>query len=252
METNLDSLLVDLSQAAAIWLGLLVVAVSALAVLSAPGIRRRPDPADEPGGPTTPQEREARRYAEEVAVAAGRAAATAGRRRHEWLAAHDAVQAAWQAFDAVDNEARRLAAAALFPLPRTARTPAEFADRERYLHRAATAACRRREISVRQLSDALAHRNGWDPRRHPVEQQLVLCRVSRDRLLGTYRAVAAAERAAWQEAQRAAAAAASLREEAFAAAVRVAGLEPLAAADRAERTWRRASTAPRRPRLATR
>ncbi|HEX8627016.1 MAG TPA: hypothetical protein VF755_02455 [Catenuloplanes sp.] len=252
METNVDSVLVDLSQAAAIWLGLLVVAVSALALLSAPGMRRRPGAAADPGRPTTTREQEARRYAEEVAVAAGRAAVTARRRRLEWLATHDAVEAAWQAFDAIDNEARRLAAAAIFPLPRTARTPAEFADRERYLHRAATAACRRRELSVRQLSDALGHRNGWDPRRHPVEQQVVLCRVSRDHLLGAYRTVSAAERAAWHAAEVAAVAAASLREEALAAAVRAAGLEPLTAADRSALAWRGAPTARRRPRLATR
>ena len=105
-------------------------------------------------------------------MAAERSAVTARRRRDEWLRALEEVEASWRAYEAADAAARRVEAAAVLPEPRTPRTPAEYADRERYLHRAAMAACCRKELSVLQLSDALAHRNGWDPRRHPVEQEI--------------------------------------------------------------------------------
>lgn len=215
-----------------IWLALLVVAVLALVLLSAPSLRRPPGVSGDPApGPDTGsgidllgrspahEAEETRRYAGEVAVAAGRAAQTAQRRRAEWLAAQDAVEAAWQAFDRVDLANRRLGAAVAFPLDCIARTPAEFAERERYLHRAATAACRRKELPVSELVDALAHRNGWDPRRHPLEQEVAVVTVSRAHLLAAYRRAAATERSTWHLADVAAAAARSLRDEAFAAAV---------------------------------
>ena len=53
------------------------------------------------------------------------------------------------------------------------RKPGENADRQRYLHHAAIAACRNREISIAQLNDVLAHR-GWNPRLHPVVQEVAL------------------------------------------------------------------------------
>jgi hypothetical protein len=165
---------------------------------------------------------ELNRYAEEVTVAAERSAVTARRRRDEWLAAQEEAEAAWQAYEVADAAARRVTAAAVLPEPRTPRTPAEYADRERYLHRAAMAAATRQELSVLQLSDALANRNGWDPRRHPAEQEIVLRRAARDSLLTAHAAAAERERAAWRDAEVAAAAARSLREEAFAATSRTA------------------------------
>jgi hypothetical protein len=163
----------------------------------------------------------ASRYADEVAVAAERAVATAARRRSEWEHSQTAVDTTWQAFDDADRAARRAAAAVAFPVPQARRTPAEFADRERFLHRAAAAACRRHELSIGDLNDVIAHRNGWDPRRHPVEQEAVLRRAIRDRLYDAYREAVGRERTAWQTAEVAAAALSSLREEAFAARARV-------------------------------
>jgi hypothetical protein len=81
-------------------------------------------------------------------------------------------------------------------------------------------ACIHRRLSPLELSDALAHRNGWDPRRHPVEQEAVLQRVARDSLHERYRLAAQRESAAWQVANTATVAARSLREEAYAAAER--------------------------------
>ncbi|GIH05784.1 hypothetical protein Rhe02_38510 [Rhizocola hellebori] len=216
-----------LMQAAAIWLALLAVAVIALSVMVRRPAKRERLPEEQrvrgallKRARLTAQYEELNRFADEVSVAAQRAAATADRRRAEWLAAQGRVQIAWEAYTACDDQARRLTAAAAIPAPRTPSTPAEYAERERFLHRAAMAACSHRQLSPLDLSDALAHRNGWDPRRHPVEQEMVLRRVARDGLLETYHAAAQQESAAWQVANTATVAARSLREEAYLAADR--------------------------------
>lgn len=250
METVVQSVLPSVPQAAAIWLALLLTAVLAFVAVSAPALRRRANQEPVQPTPAHTDQSEALRYAEEVGVAARRAVATADRRRAEWLAAQDAVDAAWRAFDDADRAVRRLTAAAGFPVPRTPRTPAEFAARERHLHRSATAACRRRELSVRELSDVLAHRNGWDPRWHPVQQEVVLRRAAREHLLRTYHAASAAERSAWHAADLAAAAARSLQDEAWAAALRAPAPRPGPDADALSRPRR--AGASRRLRLAVR
>jgi hypothetical protein len=158
-----------------------------------------------------------RRFAEEVSVAAERASTTAQRARANWLAAVDEVEAAWAGFEEADSRTRRLAAAAALPEPATPKTPAEYVDRERYLHRAAVAAVGRGELSAMQLGDVLASRNGWDPRRHPVEQEMVFSRARWEAALAAYRAADGRERAAWRDAEMAALAAQSLRDEAYAA-----------------------------------
>ncbi|MFC4020868.1 hypothetical protein ACFOW4_23390 [Micromonospora sp. GCM10011542] len=224
MQIVLSAVLPEVPRAAAIWLSLLgVVAVAVAALLLRPG-RLRIDPGARIRRAAMPsqleqaqEERERTRYAQEVAVAAERATTTAQRRRAEWVAAQEAVEAAWQACEAAEADVRRLAAAAAMPLPRTARTPAEYVDRERYLHRSALDAYWRRELSVEQLSDIFAHRNGWDPRLHPVEQELVLRRAVRDNLAARQAEAREREQAAWRAAELAVAAARSLREEAYAA-----------------------------------
>jgi hypothetical protein len=202
-------------QAALVWMFLLLAVVVIAAAVALPGfvpedLPPRPDPADDA------------RYAEEVAVAADRAAATAARRRADWLAAQEEAAVAWAAYEAADAAGRRVAAAAAFPVPCPRRAPTEPADRERHLHRAATAACRRQELSIRQLNEALAHRGGWDPRLHPVEQDAVLARAAVQHRLAGHRAASERERAAWQAAEAAADALRSLRAEAR-AAVRAGG-----------------------------
>jgi hypothetical protein len=166
------------------------------------------------------------RYAEEVAVAAERATATVERHRERWLDALAGAEEAGRALDAVGAEVRRLAPAAPIPDPPSSRTPAEYADRERYLHRAAMLACARGRLSIFQLSDALAHRNGWDPRLHPACQEFVLHRAIRDHLAARQAAADERERAAWQAVRAAAVAADSLRQEAVAAAWRAHRLRP--------------------------
>ncbi|MGC4745468.1 hypothetical protein ACLQ28_07380 [Micromonospora sp. DT201] len=224
MQSILSTVLPDLSRAAVIWLSLLgVVGVAVSVLLLRPG-RLRLDPGARIRRAAMPsqleqahEEREQSRYAQEVAVAAARATTTAQRRRAEWVTAQEAVEAAWQAYEAAEAAVRRLGAAASMPLPRTAQTPAEYVDRERYLHRAALDAYWRRELSVEQLSEVFAHRDGWDPRLHPVEQELVLQRAIRDNLAARHAAAREQEQVAWRAAELAMAAARSLREEAHAA-----------------------------------
>ncbi|GAB3947527.1 hypothetical protein GCM10027614_42920 [Micromonospora vulcania] len=224
MQTVLSAFLPDMPRVAAIWLSLLgVVAVAVSALLVRPG-RLRLDPGARIRRAAMPsqleqvhQEREQSRYAQEVAVAAERATTTARRRRAEWIAAQETVETAWQAYELAEAALQRLGAASAMPLPHTAKTPAEYVDRERYLHRAALDAYWRRELSVEQLSDVFAHRAGWDPRLHPVEQELVLQRAIRDNLAARHVAAGEREQAAWRAAESAVVAARSLREEAYAA-----------------------------------
>ncbi|WP_320068611.1 hypothetical protein [Micromonospora sp. RTGN7] len=240
MDIVLYQFLVEVPLAAAIWSVLLVVALTVLTVLVARPERDRP--TDEPAPPAVDlaaQEAvDLRRYAEEVAVAAAGAAQTARRRRDAWLAAQDTVERAWQAYDEAEAAARRLRGAHALPPPRTPRTPAEYAARERWLHHAATAAHLRGELSIRELCDVFAHRGGWDPRLHPVEQEVVLARAVRDGKQSGYRAAAARERTAWRDADLAAEAAVALSAEAYAAAQRARPVVAPAA---------RAATAPARP-----
>lgn len=171
---------------------------------------------------TTPAANSAdlKRGAEELALAADRAAAMEQRRGAEWRSASARAQAAWQAYVAAESRLRRVARAMAFPARSSRGTRYSRAERERHLHRAVTAAFWRRELTVLQLSDALAHRNGWDLRCDPIEQEVRICRVARDNFLASYRTAASQERAAWRAVEAAAAAAQRLRAEAVVAAVR--------------------------------
>ena len=219
METALHALWTSVPQAAVIWITLLfVVAIAAAAVLLPDRLATIGAAARKPAE-AKPEADDGLRYAEEIAVVAQRAAATAARCRAEWEQAQLDVDAAWTAYDEADNAARRAASASAFPVMRRRRGPGENADRERYLHRAATAACRRRELSIAQLNEALAHR-GWDARKHPVMQEVALCNAIREHRFAGYRAATARERESWQAAEQAAIALRSLRAEALDAKVR--------------------------------
>ncbi|MEW2473194.1 hypothetical protein AB0875_05310 [Micromonospora gifhornensis] len=215
MQIALSAVLPDVSRAAVIWLSLLGIVVLAVSGLLLRPRRLRFDAGArirEAALPIPPEQREEDRWAEEVMVAADRAEATARRRRDEWLVAQDEAEQAWEAYQTAEADVRRLAEAASMPLPHTPRTPAEYADRERWLHRAVLDAYWRRELSVEQLSDVFAHR-GWDPRLHPVQQELVLRRAIRDHLFARQRVAREREQEAWHAAEVAAAAARNLRAE---------------------------------------
>ncbi|MEV6692327.1 hypothetical protein AB0M35_12755 [Micromonospora sp. NPDC051196] len=220
-KTVLYQFLLEVPRAAAIWSVLLVLALGVLTALVA---RPEPVPSTDRAPETLDGDAAAadlRRYAGEVAVAAAGAAQNAGRRRAAWQRAQVELDRAWVAYDEAESAARRLAAATGLPSPDTPRTPAEYAARERWLHRAAMTAYWRGDLSARQLADALAHRAGWDPRRHPAEQEIFLARVVRDGRQAAYQTARQQERDAWRAAELAVDAARALSTEAYAAAQRM-------------------------------
>ena len=257
----MNELMSGLREAVAIWLVLLAVLATGFGLLT---LTSRPNRPERPRGWTRPWravwvgdgtrapeaaierrpsvvEDEPRssaaddmsRYAEEVTVAAERASVMAERRRAEWLAAQRTQEAAWRAYEEAEEAVRRLSRAEVFP---TSLDPGDLEACQRYLHRAATDAYQRGEISCEQFADVLAHRNGWDPARHPFEQQMMLRRVARDRLLRAYREASEVERAAAQSAEIAAAGKRSLDDEAFGAALRARRAELMISGTTARRT----------------
>jgi len=188
-----ENFLVSVPQAAALWVLMLV------GVLLLAGVLARRTRAVEPV--ITEAESDARRYAGEVSVAAGRAAATAERRRTDWVGAQQELDAAWRAFDVADQVARQAARALAYPLMSRRRKPGENAERQRYLHHAAGAACRNREISIAQ-------------------------QAIRDHRWAEYQRALEKERNAWQDAEFAAEALRSLRLEAAAAVTRAGAGQP--------------------------
>ena len=187
--------------AATIWMILLIAVAAVTAVFAVPRRPARPGPP-----PPDPQ-------AGEKARAAAEAAEAVQARRAAWLHAQEQVDTTWAAFDAADRDARRVAAAAKFPVYKQRRTRAELADRERNLHRMAITACRHKELSIAQLNEVLAHRGGWNPRRHPVAQEAALRSAVREHRFAAYQAATEQERRAWQEAEQAAATLRDLRAE---------------------------------------
>ncbi|WP_230415937.1 hypothetical protein [Micromonospora tarapacensis] len=130
MRTALSSVLLDLPRAAAIWLSLLGLVTFAVAgLLLRPRLLRfdagtRIREAALPGRPAhSDEQRDQDRWAEEVTVAAGRAEATARRRRDEWLAAQDEAERAWQAYEVAEAGVRRLSGAAGLPCRRPRAPP---------------------------------------------------------------------------------------------------------------------------------
>ncbi|MEV4708573.1 hypothetical protein [Actinoplanes sp. NPDC049316] len=204
--------------AAVIWMIMLLAVAAATAAVALP--RREARANRRPAPPPA-----AERYADEVAAAADHAAGVARRSRVAWEIAQEEVDAAWAAYDAADREARRCRAAAAFPVLRQRRTRAEIADRTRCLHRSALAACRRKELSIAQLNEVLAHRGPWNPRKHPVAQETALRGAVREHRFAAYQAAVERERNAWAEAEKAADNLRNLRAEALAAAMN-AGRDP--------------------------
>jgi hypothetical protein len=210
-----------------IWMLLLLAGVIALIGLALPPDVRRPHEISAwlAGSARRKRDRiaeraaeaaEAVRYAEEIAVAARGAAATAERRRTDCQEAQARVERAWQAYRDADAALDRARRAAAYP----SREIIDYPDRERALRRAAQAAHRRGDLSDTQLLDALTHRNGWNPRLHPVEQELVLARAVAAHRLAAYQRALDAEADAWRAADIATAAVRTLRQEAIGAVAR--------------------------------
>jgi hypothetical protein len=226
VETSLHSFLVSIPVAIVLWAVMLLGVAIAVARMAMPG--RPGGPVDDPAGePVTDGVRLADdlRFAGEVSVAAERAAATAARTRARWADAQQDLDAAWAEFEEADAAAARTRAATAYPLLSRRRRLGENVDRERYLHHAASVACRQREISIAQLNDVYAHR-GWNPRLHPVVQEAALRDAVRDHRFAGYQQAQRRERLAWQNAEMAAEALRALRAEAAAALTRTAVEQP--------------------------
>jgi hypothetical protein len=155
----------------------------------------------------------ATRYAEEVRVAADRAATSSERWQGRWQQASDDLDTAWRTWLDADARLRAGVAAAAWGAPWSVRTCQEYAAREQFLHRAVTAAAARGDLPADAVADALAGRNGWDARLHPVEQELVIDRAAAVWLRQRYERAAVAERAAWHDAELARRSSDSLRHE---------------------------------------
>ncbi|HEV7896541.1 MAG TPA: hypothetical protein VGP31_01675 [Planosporangium sp.] len=219
--------LLIMQQAVLIQLALVAFAVVVLAWLLAPDARRRLREMAQRAAEArfrrirlAAHVADLNRYAEELRVAAGRAAVTAERRHREWVVAYQTREAAWNAYEAADAAARRAALASAFPAPAISTAAEDLSVNQRYLHQAATEAYQRGELTAKQLRDALAHRNGWDPRRHPYEQETMLRRAGQQRMQRAYQTASMMERSARQAADTSAAARRSLEDEAFDAATR--------------------------------
>ena len=219
----------------AIWAVLILVTFPALLLLSSPAGLRDPRRAAqemvavlrEHGDKRRRQADEAQQaaqYADEVRVAAERAVTGAGRWQQLWEQSEQDLTAAWQAWLDADARLRARLVAAAWGVPWSVRTCAEYAAREQFLHLAVAAAVERGELPAAAVGDALAGRNGWDARLHPVEQELVIARASVAWLRRRYEQAQSAERAAWHDAELARRAASSLRAEAQTAATRAAEL----------------------------
>ncbi|GIE78532.1 hypothetical protein Aph02nite_44820 [Actinoplanes philippinensis] len=222
----------------AIWLLLFVLAVPGLVVLASPEGVRRPRQALREAAEALRGYRDHRRqrrqqaldtvrYAQELAAAAEHAAATAQRWRDRWHHSRVRLDEAWQAWQDAEGRRDRSRAAAAFAAPETDLTPEGYAERERALARQVLAAARHGHLPIATVADALAGRDGWDPRLHPADQELHVHRAIAAHLAHRYRQAATAERLTWHDTQLAAATRDSLRAEAGAAATRAAGLRHL-------------------------
>ncbi|MEU8241294.1 hypothetical protein AB0C07_23865 [Actinoplanes missouriensis] len=162
---------------------------------------------------------EALRYTAEVRVAAERASRAAQRWQDIWRQSEEHVEEAWQAWQNAEDQLARTREAAAFPTPRAPQTPTEYADREQSLHRMLQTAAARGDLPT-EAAGMLATGSGgpWDPRLHPVEQELQVHRAIAAHRHRLYRQAVAAERAAWHDAQLAVATRDSLRREWAAAA----------------------------------
>jgi hypothetical protein len=213
---------------AAIWAALMLLCLPAVLLLGSPQSLRHPRLAvlDIVGAARRRSEQRLRRqleavevirYADEIKVAADQAVAAAERWRESRDRAAAQADTAWLAWQDADTELTRLRAAAAYANPWTAPTPAEYAARERYLHRVVRSAVTRGDLPATALDF-----DGWDATRHQFDQDVALARAIVAHRRELYRQAAAAEVAAAHDAQLAIRSRDSLRREYVVAAVHAA------------------------------
>ena len=197
---------------AAIWATLMLLALPAMLLLGSPTGLRNPRGAAREVVAVLEEHREDRRrqaaeaanatrFAEEVRVAAERATDNAERWQRRWEQCTEEVDAAWQAWLDADARLKRNLAAAAWATPAPVRTCEEYAARDRFLHRAVAAAVERGDLPQTAIDDALAGRDGWDARLHPVEQELTIARATAAWQRQRYERAVTAERVAWHDAE---------------------------------------------------
>ncbi|WP_229068440.1 hypothetical protein [Actinoplanes sp. DH11] len=204
----------------AIWIVLMLLSLPALLMLASPQAIRDPHRAALNTFGFLRRHHEARerrqneavaavRYAGEVAVAADRAVLAAQRWHETWQHADDHATRAWQQWQDAERQVTRLRAAAAFRPAWSPRTPSEYADRERFLHRTVHAAVARGDLPADALTSL-----GFDAGRHPVEQELAVQRAVAAHRQELCLSAQAAEQTAWHDAQLAVATRDSLRRAA--------------------------------------
>lgn len=194
----------------AIWVALMLLTMPALIVLANPDGVRNPGRALLDTANFVRRYRERRRvrrarqaadeaqavrYAEEIRVAATQAAEAVGRWQSHWQETSGRVDAAWAAWRAAEAARDRVRATAAFGTPSTPQDPAEYADRERFLHQRLHAAVAGGELPAD--TDPAT----WDATLHPAEQEMALHRAITEHREREYHAAVAAERSAWHDVQ---------------------------------------------------
>jgi hypothetical protein len=208
---------------AAIWATLMLLCLPAVFFLASPQSLRYPRLAVLDVAAATRRRGELRRqeqaqaveilrYADEMKVAADQAIVAAQRWAERRDRAGAQTNAAWQAWQHAGSELTRLQAAAAYANPWTAPTPAEYAERERYLHRLVGAAVTRGDLPASALAGAMAG-EGWDATLHQFDQDVALARAIVAHRNECYRLATAAELTASHDAQLAVRSRDSLRRE---------------------------------------
>jgi hypothetical protein len=222
----------------AIWAVLMLLTLPAILLLGSPHGLRSPGRAMQDivdlirgrgvrRGKQVADAHEAARYADEMRSAADRAVHCAQLWQEHWELAEERRESAWQSWLEADARLRTSRAAAAYGIPWTAQTPAEYAARERFLHRAVRAAVDRGELPAVAVADALSGRAGWDPRLHPLDQELVVRQATVGHLFAEYQRAIEAEQAVRHDSRLANRTRDSLRHEAVAAAVGAAAVHHL-------------------------
>ena len=170
---------------------------------------------------------EAARYADEMRSAADRAVHSAQLWQQHWELAEERRETAWRAWLEADARLRTSRDAAAYGTPWTPQTPAEYAARERFLHRAVRSAADRGELPAAAVADALAGGGGWNPLLHPLDQELAVRQATVEHLFAEYQRADLAEQAVRHDARLSARTRDSLRQEAVAAAVGAAAVHHL-------------------------
>lgn len=226
MHNALDLFPAGTSRAIGVWLVLILFAMASIAVVLGPLWREQVLRARVRAASTELRDaradagaRRLRELAGDLAVVARRAEEVAQRRHADWVAAGDGADAAWWLFHAADDAAQRALSAARYGRPQQDAGPDSVAARRRLLHRLASDAHRRGQLSTRQLADVLTGRDGWEPDRPLLDLEVQLRLAIREHFWQAYQAAAAEERLAWDAVAAASRAKVDLAEHALDAEV---------------------------------